>query len=52
MERYQSVKDSMCDTGLKVKVLLAQLCPTFCDLMNCSQPGFPVHGILQVGVLK
>ena len=20
-----------------------QLCPTLCDLMNCSMPGFPVH---------
>ena len=22
---------------------VAQLCPTFCDPMNCSTPGFPVH---------
>ena len=22
---------------------VAQLCPTLCDLMNCSTPGFPVH---------
>ena len=21
----------------------AQLCPTLCDLMDCSMPGFPVH---------
>ena len=21
----------------------AQSCPTLCDLMNCSTPGFPVH---------
>ena len=23
--------------------LVAQLCPTLCDPMNCSTPGFPVH---------
>ena len=22
---------------------VAQLCPTFCDPMDCSMPGFPVH---------
>ena len=22
---------------------VAQLCPTLCDLMNCSMPGLPVH---------
>jgi len=22
---------------------VAQLCPTLCDTMNCSMPGFPVH---------
>ena len=22
---------------------VAQLCPTLCDAMNCSMPGFPVH---------
>ena len=22
---------------------VAQLCPTLCDLMNCSTPGLPVH---------
>ena len=29
-------------------VLVAQLCPTLCDLVDCSLPGFSVHGILQV----
>ena len=23
--------------------LIAQSCPTLCDLMDCSTPGFPVH---------
>ena len=22
---------------------VTQLCPTLCDLMDCSMPGFPVH---------
>ena len=26
---------------------VAQLCPTFCDPMDCSMPGFPVHQQLQ-----
>ena len=27
-------------------VLVAQLCPTLCNPMDYSQPGFTVHGIL------
>ena len=30
---------------------LFQLCPTLCDPMNCSLPGFSVHGILQARIL-
>ena len=29
---------------MKVKVLVAQLCPTLCNPMDYSQPGFSVHG--------
>ena len=29
-----------------------QLCPTLCDPMNCSPPGFFVHGILQARILE
>ena len=36
----------------KVKVLVAQSCPTLCDPMDCSPPGSSVHGILQAGVLE
>ena len=33
----------------KVKVLVAQLCPTLCDPMDCSVPGFPVlHYVLNL----
>ena len=29
---------------VKVKVLVAQSCPTLCDPMDCSLPGFSAHG--------
>ena len=29
-----------------------QSCPTPCDPMNCSPPGFLVHGILQARTLE
>ena len=28
-----------------------QLCPTLCKPMDCSPPGFCIHGILQVRIL-
>ena len=36
----------------KVKVLVAQSCPTLCDPMDCSPPGSWVHGILQARILE
>ena len=33
-------------------VLVAQLCPTLCDPMDCSPPGFSVHEILQAWILE
>ena len=38
-------KESLC-------VLVAQLCPTLCNPMDCSPPGSSVHEILQVRILK
>ena len=35
-----------------VLALVAQLCPTLCDPMDCSPPGSSVHGILQVRILE
>ena len=35
-----------------VVVLVAQSCPLLCDLMDCSQPGSCVHGILQARMLE
>ena len=40
------VKDMSCH------VLVAQLCQTFCSLINCSPPGSYVHGILQARGLE
>ena len=37
---------------VKVKVLVAQSCPTLCDPMDCSPPGSFVHGIFQARVLE
>ena len=31
---------------------LLQLCPTLCDPMDCSLPGFSIHGSFQARVLK
>ena len=31
---------------------VAQSCPTLCDSMDCSLPGFSVHGIFQARVLE
>ena len=43
--RSTSISSTCCGC-IKVKVLVAQLCLTFCDPMNCSPPGSSVHGIL------
>ena len=44
---YSAVK-----TGLKVKVLVAQLCLTLCDPMDCRPSSPSVHGILQARILE
>ena len=36
----------------KVKVLVANSCPTLCDLMDCSPPGSSVHRILYAKTLE
>ena len=37
---------------VEVKVLVAQLCLTLCDPMDCSPPGSSAHGILQARILE
>ena len=41
-----------CESGKKVKVLVAQSCLILCDPMDCSLPGSSVHGILQARILE
>ena len=33
-------------------MLVAQLCPTLCNPMDCTPSGFSVHGILQARILE
>ena len=33
-------------------MLVAQLCPTLCDSMDCSPPGSSVHEIFQARILQ
>ena len=42
----------VCDKEEPVCAQLLQLCPTLCNPMNCSQPGFSVHGVLQARILE
>ena len=35
-----------------IVALVAQLCPTLCDPMDCNPPGSSVHGILQATILE
>ena len=32
--------------------MCAQLCPTLCDPIDCSPPGFSIHGIFRVRILE
>ena len=36
----------------RVCVLVAELCLTLCDPVDCSLPGASVHGILQARILE
>ena len=36
----------------KVKILVAQSCPSLCDPMDCGSPGSSIHGILQARTLE
>ena len=48
---WYSVSSVVC-VCVCVCVLVAQSCPTLCDLMVYSLPGFSVHGILQARILE
>ena len=40
------------EASLSKSLLVTQLCPTLCDLVDCSPPGSSVHGILQARILE
>ena len=42
----------ICVTEMCVCVLVAQLCPTLYDPVDCSLPGSSVHGILQARIME
>ena len=46
------LRNPSCFYGVSVCVLVAQLCLTLCDPMDCSPPGFSVHRILQARILE
>ena len=41
-----------CSPSLIFRVFIAQLCPTLCNLMDCSLSGSSVHGIFQARILE
>ena len=52
-ERIYLNEDQRFSLGHKVKLSEAALsCPTLCDPMDCSPPGFSVHGISQARILE
>ena len=52
MQIKTSVRYDPTPLRTKVKVLVAQSCPTLCGPMDCSPPGSSVHGILQARRLE
>ena len=40
------------ECNLSMKVLVAQSCPTLCDLMDCSPPGPSAYGMSQARILE
>ena len=54
-EIFNSTQDFFCMEASSRMCLHAkslQLCPTLCNPMDCSPPGFSVHGILQARILE
>ena len=47
---WSHLQSILCGSSNAAKSL--QSCPTLCDSMDCSRPGFSVHGILQARTLE
>ena len=48
-DKSQTVGKNVC--GIESESEVAESCPTLCDPMDCSLPGFSIHGIFQARVL-
>ena len=48
----EDVEGSLSLSRTAVLYLVSQSCPTLCDPVDCSPPGFSVYGILQVRILE
>ena len=49
---YLNNKEEINRIKMKLKVLVTQSCPTFCDPKNCSPPGSSVCEIIQARILE
>ena len=47
MSQSNHCSNTCVGTGTSLVCLVAQLCPTLCDPMDCSPPASSVHGIFQ-----
>ena len=47
-----SLEGKLWSTWKESESEVAQSCPTLCDPMDCSLPGFSIHGIFQARVLE
>ena len=49
--KYTALCACVCVCVCVCVCMRAQSCPTLCDPVDCSPPGFSVHGILQSRIL-
>ena len=52
LQTKKTEKKKKGDSNWSVYVLVAQLCQTLCDSMDCSLPGPSARGILQARILE
>ena len=49
---FGNLLSSGSSSNWKSESIVTQLCPTLCDPMDCSPPGFSIHGIFQARILE
>ena len=52
MFRVSHLTSSVLGTEEGSESEVAQSCPTLCDSMDCSPPGFSIHGVFQARILE